>query len=108
MRTSSNATRYLQRIGHSWYVRVKVPPKLQDAIGNTHVRKALGTRDLDQANVLKWSHVKAIKAQLAELRAVDPAAREASEFRQQLQREREAGNDDVVEAVENVAVERAE
>jgi len=59
---SNNATRYLQRLGHTWFVRVKVPRKLQALVNNTHIRKALGTRDLDKANELKWGYVKAIKA----------------------------------------------
>lgn len=88
-----SAQRYLQRIGHSWYVRVKVPRTLQAAAGNTHIRKALHTRDLDEANVLKWAHLKSIKAYLAKLRQVDPAADEAREIRNQLIEDRKAGAD---------------
>ena len=40
-------------------VRVKVPKKLQDLAGNTHIRRTLGTRNLGKANELKWGHVKA-------------------------------------------------
>lgn len=43
----TSKTQFLQRLGHSWYVRVKVPRESQAAIGNTHFRKARGTRDLD-------------------------------------------------------------
>ena len=42
-------TRYLQRLGQSWYVRIKVPAALRDRVQNTHIRRALGTRDLDEA-----------------------------------------------------------
>lgn len=49
--------RYLQRLGQSWYIRIKVPAGLQDKVGNTHIRRALHTRDLDVANRLKWSAI---------------------------------------------------
>ncbi len=42
-------TQYLQRLGQSWYIRVKVPAALQGRVGNTLIRRALGTRDLDEA-----------------------------------------------------------
>ena len=45
---------YLQQLGLSWYLRVKVPLPLQSKVGNTHIRRALGTRDLDEANRRKW------------------------------------------------------
>ena len=47
-------TRYLQRLGQSWYVRIKVPAALRDRVQNTHIRRALGTRDLDEAVRRKW------------------------------------------------------
>jgi len=62
-------TRYLQRLGQSWYVRVKVPAVLQKRVGNTHIRRALGTRDLDEANRRKWAVVERIQAHLDGLRA---------------------------------------
>ena len=46
--------RYLQQLGHSWYIRIKVPAGLRDKVGSTHIRRALHTRDLDEANRLKW------------------------------------------------------
>jgi len=49
--------RYLQRLSQSWYIRIKVPAGLQDNVGNTHIRRALHTRDLDVANRLKWSAI---------------------------------------------------
>src|SRR5688500_12093389 len=106
--SSSNATRYLQRLGHSWYVRVKIPPSLQKALGNTHVRRALGTRDLDQANVLKWAQVKAIKAELVRLRAADPKADEAARIRAALLDQRAQGDEDAVEIAVDYAADRAQ
>lgn len=46
---------YLQQLGMSWYLRVKVPAPLQSKVGTTHIRRALGTRDLDEANRRKWA-----------------------------------------------------
>lgn len=68
-------TQYLQQLGHSWYVRVKVPAALQGHVGNTHIRRALGTRDLDEAVRLKWSALAQIRAHLEALagRAATPA-----------------------------------
>lgn len=60
-------TRYLCRLGGTWYVRVKVPRPLQGRVGNTHIRRALGTGDLDHANSLKWPLVARIQAHLAAL-----------------------------------------
>lgn len=57
-------TQYLQRLGQSWYVRVKVPAALQGRVGNTHIRRALGTRDLDEAVRRKWSALAQIRAYL--------------------------------------------
>ncbi|HEL3814881.1 TPA: tyrosine-type recombinase/integrase [Stenotrophomonas maltophilia] len=47
--------RYLQRLGHSWYVRIKVPTALRGIVKGTHIRRALNTRDLDDANRRKWA-----------------------------------------------------
>ncbi|MCX2893420.1 tyrosine-type recombinase/integrase [Stenotrophomonas lactitubi] len=49
--------RYLQRLGHSWYVRIKVPTSLRGIVKSTHIRRALNTRDLDEANRRKWAVV---------------------------------------------------
>jgi integrase len=62
-------TRYLQQLGHSWYLRVKVPPALQARVRNTHIRRALGTRDLDEANRRKWPALAHVRAYLDGLRS---------------------------------------
>lgn len=56
--------RYLQRLGHSWYIRIKVPTALRDTIKSTHIRRALHTRDLDEANRRKWAAVAQVHAYL--------------------------------------------
>lgn len=103
----NGSTRYLQLIGFSWYVRVRVPPRLR-AICGSHIRRALHTRDLDHANVLKWHHVKEIKAELVRLRAADPKADEAARIRASLLEQRAAGDADAVETTIDCAVERAQ
>lgn len=60
-------TQYLQRLGHSWYLRVKVPSALQGRLGATHIRRALGTRDLDEAVRRKWPALARIRAYLDQL-----------------------------------------
>lgn len=60
-------TQYLQRLGQSWYLRVKVPRPLQGRVGNTHIRRALGTRDLDEAVRRKWPALAQVRAYLEAL-----------------------------------------
>ena len=60
-------TQYLQRLGQSWYLRVKVPRPLQGRVGNTHIRRALGTRDLDDAVRRKWGARAPVRAYLEAL-----------------------------------------
>lgn len=67
-------TQYLQRLGQSWYLRVKVPRALQAQVGNTHIRRALGTRDLDEAVRRKWSALAHVRAYLEALAASSSAS----------------------------------
>lgn len=76
--------RYLQKLGLSWYVRVKVPASLQAVVGNTHIRKALHTRDLSVAEKLKWAEVARIKSELNRLKTIDPLQLRAKEWREGL------------------------
>lgn len=62
-------TQYLQQLGHSWYLRVKVPTALQGRVGSTHIRRALGTRDLDEAVRRKWAALAQVRAYLDQLRS---------------------------------------
>jgi len=103
-----NSTRYLQKIGHSWYVRVKVPKSLQEIVGNTHIRRALHTRDLDKANHLKWAMVAIIKAELNRIKGYDPLNLKAHQYRQEIRKAFENENYDLVDTLEDVAVEEAE
>lgn len=68
-------TQYLQRLGQSWYLRVKVPRALQGQVGNTHIRRALGTRDLDEAVRRKWAALAQVRAYLQALPAAQAGPR---------------------------------
>ena len=86
----SDHLRYLQKIGHSWYARIRVPPSLVGKVGQTHLRQALGTRDLTEANARKWAVVEALKARLHRYKTGSAPARaprmleQAAELRAQL------------------------
>lgn len=62
------STSYLQKLGDRWYVRVKVPRGLQGRLRNTHIRRALGTSDLAEANRRKWPLVAQIQSELDRIR----------------------------------------
>ncbi|MBP8696431.1 MAG: tyrosine-type recombinase/integrase [Syntrophobacterales bacterium] len=109
MKTNNgNQLRYLQRIGHSWYARVKVPPSLQPIVKNTHIRKALHTRDLDEANRRKWKVVEGIKAHLNRLKGMDASFQMAELFRRDLKKAYEENNLELAETLELVATDEAE
>lgn len=67
-----NPDQYLQRVGGTYYARVRVPRTLEKYVGQTHLRKSLGTGDKPTANRLKHAVVGSLKAELAQLRR-DPA-----------------------------------
>ena len=58
---------YLQQLGQSWYIRIKVPATLRGRLGSTHIRRALHTRDLDEANRRKWLVIAQVRAYLHSL-----------------------------------------
>lgn len=60
-------TQHLEKIGQCWYVRIRVPTELRAKAGRTHLRRALGTRDLNQANRLKWAVLAQMQAHFAGL-----------------------------------------
>lgn len=73
---------YLQQLGLSWYLRVKVPAALQSKVGTTHIRRALGTRDLDEANRRKWPALAQVREYLDALSAGDNAQQLPASLRQ--------------------------
>jgi len=105
---ANSQLRYLQRLGHSWYVRVKVPNSLQKIVGNTHIRRALHTRDLDEANRKKWKMVELIKAELDHLKGLDPLNLKARDIRLEIRKVRDLGDQTSEEILKDYAVEEAE
>ena len=100
--------KYLQRLHLSYYVRVKVPPSLQKIVGNTHVRKALHTRSLDEANQLKWPMIARIKRELEKLKTSDTTGDKASTYREAIKEARDAEDYDSMETLELLASDHAE
>lgn len=100
--------KYLQRLHLSYYVRIKVPPSLQNKVGNTHIRRALHTRNLDEANQLKWPMIARIKRELDKLKKTDPNGDKAALYREAINEAREAGDNLSAETLELLAVDHAE
>jgi hypothetical protein len=67
-------TKHLKRRGQTWYVVVAVPRNLKEAAGTAHFVKALGTRDLKEANRRKHHWVGEFKRRIEHLKhqAPDP------------------------------------
>lgn len=72
----SPADANLQKVGKTWYARVRVPRTLEKYVGQTHLRKSLRTGDKAVANRLKHGPVGSMKAELAQLRS-NPTERAA-------------------------------
>ena len=68
----SNPDQYLQKVGGTYYARVRVPRTLEKYTNQTHIRKSLETGDRTEANLLKHSVVGKIKTELSKLRKNPP------------------------------------
>jgi integrase len=55
-------TDYLVKRRQTWYVNVRVPPKLEPIIGKQNLQRSLKTRDLAQANLLKHAVIHEFKS----------------------------------------------
>lgn len=62
-----NQDQYLQKVGNTYYARVRVPRTLEKYVGQTHIRQSLKTGDRSEANRRKHSVVGKIKGMLSEL-----------------------------------------
>jgi integrase len=101
--------RYLQRLGYSWYVRVTIPPSLRQHFnGQTHVRRALHTKDLDEANARKWSAVALIKKEFSRLKGLTVNDSLAARLRAHIRLAERDGHYEQAEILEDCAVEEAE
>lgn len=85
-------TRFLERHGNQYRVRVKVPDAARPVLGKAHLVVPLHTDSLVKANLLKWPIVAELKAQIAAALLVaeakkaggDPVMKEAMEWRDAL------------------------
>lgn len=111
---TGNPNQYLQKIGNTYYARVKVPRTLQATVKQTHLRRSLKTGSRIEANLRKHTVVSEIKAELAALRRAPPTGdtpytfAEARAIRNHLEQLRTAGDDDQVEALEMAISDHAE
>lgn len=105
---------YLQKIGNTYYARVKVPRTLQRMVKQTHLRRSLKTGSRTEANLRKHTVVSELKTELAALRTSPLSGdtpftfADARAIRDQLEQLREAGDDDQAETIELVLSEHAE
>jgi integrase len=100
--------KYLQRLHLSYYVRIKVPPSLQERVGNTHIRRALHTRNLEEANQLKWPMIARIKRELEKLKSADPDGIKAGLYRDAIKEAKEAEDYNSEVILTELAAEHAE
>lgn len=56
--------KYLRQRRRTWYVRVRVPPSLQNKIGKQEIVRSLKTQDIDEARQKRWAAVAEIKGYL--------------------------------------------
>ncbi len=73
--TKSNPDQYLQKVGGTYYARVRVPRTLEKYTRQTHIRKSLETGDKAEANRRKHAVVGKIKAELERLRKAPETAK---------------------------------
>jgi len=71
-----NPDQYLQRVGGTYYARVRVPRTLEKYVGQTHIRRSLQTGEKAEANRRKHAVVASIKGELEALRKTPGKAQE--------------------------------
>ena len=110
-----NPDQYLQKVGATYYARVRVPRTLEKYVGQTHIRQSLKTGERAEANRLKHVVVGKIKAQLETIRKAPKRPVEAGisfadakEWREQVKRLEAAGDDETLSTLGDVATSRAE
>lgn len=110
-----NPDQYLQKVGGTYYARVRVPRTLEKYTGQTHIRRTLGTGSRAEANLRKHSVVSKIKAELASLRDRPPADdahgitfADARAMREQMEEFTRAGDHERLELAEAAISTRVE
>ncbi len=101
-----NPDQYLQRVGGTYYARVRVPRTLEQYTGQSHIRRTLETGDKPEANRLKHAVVGKIKAELERLRKAPTEAQgrgisfaDAKVWREELKAAESADDEGVLHSV---------
>jgi len=103
-------TKYLQKRGHQWWVRITVPRTLIHLLG-THLRQSLRTSDLKVANRRKFHVLAILKDQIVKARQelIAPNTNSAAvSLRKSLREAHELKNEAAVEGIEFIATDKAE
>ncbi|MBI3532211.1 MAG: tyrosine-type recombinase/integrase [Burkholderiales bacterium] len=110
-----NQDQYLQKVGHTYYARVRVPRTLEKYVGQTHIRRTLETTDRTEANRRKHAVVGQIKAELEHLRKSPQRAddkgisfAQAKQWREELRRATEGDDEEHHNLLQNLIIEKAE
>jgi len=110
-----NPDQYLQKVGGTYYARVRVPRTLEKYVGQSHIRRSLGTSSKAEANLKKHAVVSRLKLELAQLRTSPPKTEQpgisfadAKAIREQLEQLEAAGDQETISTVEQVTVDHAE
>ncbi len=102
-------TKYLQKRGHQWWVRITVPRTLTHLLG-THLRESLRTSDLKVANRRKFRVLAILKDQVAQAHqeSLSTNISKAASFRGSLREAHAQEDTDTVEVIEFIATDEAE
>jgi len=102
-------TKYLQKRGHQWSVRITVPRTLKHLLG-THLRKSLHTSDLKVANRRKFQVLAILKDQIVQARQASPINKKnrAEAFREEIREAHEKEDIYTAEALEFIVQDEAE
>lgn len=102
-------TKYLQKRGHQWWVRVTVPRTLTHLLG-THLRESLHTSDLKVANSRKFKVLAVLKDRIAKARSESPTkiSDEATMWRQAIRDAYKRDDSDLAETLELLVVDEAQ
>ena len=76
---------YQPRPGGAWYAVVEVPRALQEPVGKKRLIQSLKTRDLREAQRLRWPVVSAMKEEIASAAGVETPEARRDVLRQALQ-----------------------
>jgi integrase len=110
-----NPDQYLQKVGGTYYARVRVPRTLEKYTGQTHIRRTLETGERAEANRRKHAVVGKIKGELERLRRNPQKVEErgisfaeAKEWREDLLAAEKAQDSELHESIQGLVIDKAE